>query len=239
MSVPVLSCERAGEGSYKSGFSRLYGVKMDGYPVIDRHEAQTWLYPTNYEVREYQLAITRKALFQNTLVCLPTGLGKTLIASVVMRAYYKWFPDGIIVFLAPTKPLVAQQLKACHDIMGIPVEDTAHLEGSVSADKRERIWFDHRVFFCTPQTMSNDLANDRLNAKKVVCVVFDEAHKATNGYAYTQIMEELAARRARFRVLALSATPGSDTRRVQQVIDNLHIAAIEIRAGRTNIQIGD
>lgn len=200
-----------------------------GYPPIDREEAEQWLYPTNYEVREYQRVITERALFQNTLVCLPTGLGKTLIASVVMHAYYKWFPTGIVVFLAPTKPLVSQQVKACHDVMGIPAHDTAHLEGSVSADKRERIWYDHRVFFCTPQTMSNDLSKRRLDPKKVVCVVFDEAHKATQSFAYTTIVDELVQGKAQFRVLALSATPGSDIRKIQQVIDNLRITHIEIR----------
>ena len=64
-------------------------------------------------------------------MCLPTGLGKTLIAAVVMYNYYMWFPDGQVVFLAPTRPLVSQQVKACYDIMGIREIDTAHLEGSV------------------------------------------------------------------------------------------------------------
>ena len=34
------------------------------------------------------------ALFTNTLVALPTGLGKTLTAAVVMYNYFRWFPDG-------------------------------------------------------------------------------------------------------------------------------------------------
>lgn len=33
------------------------------------------------------------ALLQNTLVCLPTGLGKTLIAAVVMYNFSRWFPQ--------------------------------------------------------------------------------------------------------------------------------------------------
>lgn len=41
-------------------------------------------------MRDYQYAMARTALFHNTLVCLPTGLGKTLIASVVMLNYYRW-----------------------------------------------------------------------------------------------------------------------------------------------------
>ena len=57
-----------------------------GYPEMDPEEASWWLYPSNYgEVRKYQRDITETALFNNTLVCLPTGLGKTLIASVVMQ----------------------------------------------------------------------------------------------------------------------------------------------------------
>jgi len=92
-----------------------------------------WIYPMSdqYDVREYQQKICTTALFNNTLVCLPTGLGKTLIAAVVMFNYYRWFPKGQIIFLAPTKPLVAQQVRACYDIMGINENDTAHLEGSV------------------------------------------------------------------------------------------------------------
>ncbi|KXZ53529.1 hypothetical protein GPECTOR_7g979 [Gonium pectorale] len=51
--------------------------------------ARTWLYPKDLPVRQYQLSLVRSALFHNTLVCLPTGLGKTLIAAVVMLNYYR------------------------------------------------------------------------------------------------------------------------------------------------------
>jgi hypothetical protein len=63
-------------------------------PPHDPNTINTWIYPTNYPVRQYQFDICNKALFANTLVCLPTGLGKTLIAAVVMYNYYRWFPTG-------------------------------------------------------------------------------------------------------------------------------------------------
>lgn len=50
----------------------------------------------NVPLRDYQFSIARTALFSNTLVALPTGLGKTLIAAVVMYNYYRWFPEGNI-----------------------------------------------------------------------------------------------------------------------------------------------
>lgn len=54
----------------------------------------TFFLAENIPVRDYQLSITRTALFSNTLVALPTGLGKTLIAAVVMYNYFRWFPEG-------------------------------------------------------------------------------------------------------------------------------------------------
>lgn len=99
------------------------------FPGFDSSSAKVWIYPTNYPIREYQLKISERALFQNTLVCLPTGLGKTFIASVVMYNFYRWYPSGKIVFMAPTKPLVAQQIEACYKVMGIPQAHMAELTG--------------------------------------------------------------------------------------------------------------
>lgn len=99
------------------------------FPGFDSSSAKVWIYPTNYPIRDYQLKISEVALFQNTLVCLPTGLGKTFIASVVMYNFYRWYPSGKIVFMAPTKPLVAQQIEACYKVMGIPQAHMAELTG--------------------------------------------------------------------------------------------------------------
>lgn len=98
-------------------------------PGFDPSAGRVWIYPTNYPVRQYQLQICEAALLRNTLVCLPTGLGKTFIAAVLMYNYYRWFPAGKIVFMAPTKPLVAQQIQACYGVMGIPQQHMAELTG--------------------------------------------------------------------------------------------------------------
>lgn len=118
--------------------------------------------------------------------------------------------------MAPTRPLVSQQCSACQDIMSIPEAHTVILEGTISADKRGSHYVDKRILFCTPQTILNDLKASKLSASSIVCVVFDEAHRATNNYAYTQVMELLAGSEC-FRVLALSATPGADMRKIQAV----------------------
>uniref|UniRef100_A0A8C3A135 Helicase ATP-binding domain-containing protein n=1 Tax=Cyclopterus lumpus TaxID=8103 RepID=A0A8C3A135_CYCLU len=189
-----------------------------------------WIYPTSYPVREYQRKISEVALFQNTLVCLPTGLGKTFIASVVMYNFYRWYPSGKIVFMAPTKPLVAQQIEACYKVMGIPQAHMAELTGATVAKDRPGVWRTKRVFFLTPQVMVNDLSRESCPAEQIKCVVIDEAHKALGNHAYCQVIRQLCSRTLQFRILALSATPGGDSKSVQSVISNLLISHIELRS---------
>ncbi|KAG0635729.1 hypothetical protein HOY80DRAFT_1004045 [Tuber brumale] len=196
---------------------------------IDREAAKTWIYPANIPHRDYQYSIVSRALFSNVLVALPTGLGKTLIAATVILNFFRWAPEGQIAFLAPTKPLVAQQIDACFNIVGIPRSATAEMTGNVSVQQRRDYWEEKRVFFLTPQTMQNDIAKGICDAKRVVCLVIDEAHRATGNYAYVQVVKLLRRVNNSFRVLALTATPGSTIDKVQGVIDSCGIAGTEIR----------
>lgn len=104
--------------------------EIEVIPGFDLEAGNVWIYPTNYPVRNYQYDIVEQALYRNTLVTLPTGLGKTFIAAVIMYNFYRWYPQGKVIFMAPTKPLVAQQIEACYNIMGIPQSDTAEMTGT-------------------------------------------------------------------------------------------------------------
>ena len=57
--------------------------------------------------RRYQWRAFFFACFQNTLLCLPTGMGKTLIANLLMKAYKQRNPDKGQVFIVPTVVLVS------------------------------------------------------------------------------------------------------------------------------------
>lgn len=200
----------------ESNASSLPDKTYPDLPGFDSSSAKVWIYPTNYPIREYQLKMSEAALFQNTLVCLPTGLGKTFIASVVMYNFYRWYPSGKIVFMAPTKPLVAQQIEACFKVMGIPQAHMAEMTGkqiltqtsfilfnpslqrsillhagSTAAKQRQEVWRTKRVFFLTPQVMVNDLSRETCPAQQVKCVVIDEAHKALGNHAYCQVSKSV------------------------------------------------
>ncbi|KAL8671255.1 MAG: hypothetical protein Q9168_004248 [Polycauliona sp. 1 TL-2023] len=197
---------------------------------IERQAMETWVYPTNLgKIREYQYSIVRSGLYHNMLVALPTGLGKTFIAATIMLNWFRWTTDAQIVFVAPTKPLVAQQIKACFEIAGIPRHTTTMLTGNTPPGIRAEEWLAKRVFFMTPQTIVNDLKTGICDPKRLVLLVVDEAHRATGGYAYVEVVQFLRRFNTSFRVLALTATPGSSIESVQEVIDGLGISRIEIR----------
>ncbi|KDR84769.1 hypothetical protein GALMADRAFT_217833 [Galerina marginata CBS 339.88] len=197
--------------------------------IPDLLEAKHWIFPINRPKRDYQFNIVKNCLFENTLVALPTGLGKTFIAGVVMMNYYRWFPEGKVIFVAPTKPLVSQQINACHETCGIPAGDSIEMNGEVAASVRARHWSNKRVFFMTPQTLVNDLVKENCDVRDIVLLVIDEAHRGSGDYAYNQAIRFLMAKNPHFRVLALTATPGNNPEAVQSLIDGLHISRIEIR----------
>lgn len=197
---------------------------------LDLEALKTWVYPTNLgTIRDYQYSIVSRGLYHNMLVALPTGLGKTFIAATIMLNWFRWTKEAQIVFVAPTKPLVSQQVKACFEVAGIPRSATTMLTGGISPGLRAEEWRSKRVFFMTPQTIINDLKNGICDPKHLVLLVVDEAHRATGGYAYVDVVKFLRRFNASFRVLALTATPGASVESVQEVIDGLSISRVEIR----------
>ena len=197
---------------------------------LDIQALQTWTYPTNLgSIRDYQYNLVARGLYHNLLVALPTGLGKTFVAATIMLNWFRWTQDAQIIFVAPTKPLVSQQVEACFNITGIPRSATTMLTGNTAPGIRAEEWKSKRVFFMTPQTILNDLKVGICDPKNIVLLVVDEAHRATGSYAYVEVVKFMRRFNTSFRVLALTATPGSSIESVQEVIDGLGISRIEIR----------
>ena len=173
--------------------------------------------------RSYQLAIAHSALSRgNTLCVLPTGMGKTLIAFLAME---KKLPEGRVVFLAPTKPLVQQHHRTFLQSTHFPPEQSALITGEISPKKRTGLW-KKNACFSTPQSFKNDMLLHRTDASCSLCII-DEAHRAVGNYAYTFIAGQVAA--AGGLLLGLTASPGGSRQRIQGIVDALGIQNIEIR----------
>ncbi|XAR55642.1 RNA helicase, partial [Bertholletia excelsa] len=146
-----------------------------------------------------------------------------------MYNYFRWYPEGKIIFAAPSRPLVMQQIEACHNIVGISQEWTIDMTGQTSPTVRACLWKTKRVFFVTPQVLEKDIQSGTCVVKNLVCLVIDEAHRALGNYSYCVVVRELMALCVQLRILALTATPGSKQQTIQDVINNLQISTLEYR----------
>ncbi len=180
-------------------------------------------------MREYQKNIANTCLKGNTLVVLPTGLGKTIIAIYVAVKRLEQFPDGKILFMAPTRPLNAQHVKSFLQFTDLSSEEVALITGKIKPDKRIELYRKARVIVATPQTIANDLKENRIHLEDFILAVFDEAHRAVKDYSYTEVAKAYLIQAKNPLIIGLTASPGGEEERINEVIRNLFIKFVEIR----------
>jgi len=180
------------------------------------------------EARQYQLRLAASARRGHTLVCLPTGLGKTTVSLLVTA--YRLDADlaGKSLLLAPTKPLVEQHAAFYREALTVPDDEVVVFTGETRPDDREAAWNDARVVVATPQVVENDLVGGRISMRDVVHCTFDECHRATGDYAYTYIAERYHADAADPLVTAMSASPGGNEEEIRTVCENLGVGNVEV-----------
>jgi len=182
--------------------------------------------PDTVEQRLYQLALAGEAIKRSSLIVLPTGLGKTIVALLVMVSR---LPKGKVLLLSPTKPLVEQHSTFFKEVLNIPPENVVLFTGNTPPDKRENMWDKAQLVISTPQVIENDLLGKKINLDKVSCIIFDEAHRATGNYSYVYIAEKYMQQNPDPLVLGITASPGSNTEKIQEVCANLHLKSVEMR----------
>ena len=178
------------------------------------------------EKREYQVNIARSALRGNTLVVLPTGLGKTIIAILLMVEVLHR-KGGKILFLAPTKPLVEQHVRSIKSITKI--ENVALLTGEVRKNMRKEAIKEATIIVSTPQVIQNDVISGDISLKDFSLIIFDEAHRAVGNYAYVYIAKEYRRSRDDHLILGITASPGGNEEKIMEIVENLGIENVEIR----------
>ncbi|ERH09433.1 MAG: ERCC4-like helicase [halophilic archaeon J07HX64] len=183
--------------------------------------------PGVLEQRDYQLELATRAGESHSLVCLPTGLGKTAV-SLLVTARRLHRHGGRSLMLAPTKPLVAQHADFYREALEIPDEEVVTFTGEVRPDDRAALWEDARVVLATPQVVENDLLGSRISLAEVTHCTFDECHRATGGYAYSYIAKRYHQDAAEPLVTGMSASPGDEEEAILEVCANLGIGNVEV-----------
>ncbi|MCU4743158.1 DEAD/DEAH box helicase [Natronoglomus mannanivorans] len=195
----------------------------EGIPSIDHPLLQ----PDFLERRLYQLKLAGTAANHHTLVCLPTGLGKTTV-SLLVTARRLDEVGGKSLMLAPTKPLVQQHADFYREALQIPNEEIVVFTGDVSPDDRAAMWDAATVIMATPQVIENDLVGSRISLSDVTHITFDECHRATGDYAYNYIAERYHADADQPLVTGMSASPGGDEEAILEVCENLGLQEVEV-----------
>lgn len=174
--------------------------------------------------REYQINIAIQCVGKNSLVVLPTGLGKTLIAVYVAAKTLELYPDDSkVIILAPTRPLITQHYDSFRSFLIIPEEQFAVLTGKTPPSQREDLFKTNRLLFYTPQTLRNDIVSKRYSLKSVCLIIFDEAHHSSGDYPYPMISDEYTEQNPDGNILGLTASPGASKDKIKELCKTLHI----------------
>src|SRR3989344_3177815 len=182
-----------------------------------------------FKPRLYQETILNSCTSKNTLIVLPTGLGKTKLAILVAVSRLNTL-QGKILFLTPTKPLAGQIRNEFIKDTTLGEEEVVLFSGEVAPEKRGELIKGARVIVSTPQTISNDIISKRLNLEEISLLVLDEAHRNVKEYDYTWLCKQYNRIGKNVRIIGLTASPGDDLEKIQDVCKNAFIEEIEFRS---------
>ncbi len=195
--------------------------------------AQPFIRENSLDRRIYQMNIARSARDRSSLVVIPTGMGKTIIAVLIMAHKLELFkdePGKKLLFMAPTKPLVDQHRRFVNQFMTVSEEQVELFTGKIPPKEREKLWKEKDIIIATPQVIQNDLLARRIDLKDVVLMVVDEAHRAVGDYAYVYIAQKYRKQAEHPQTLGITASPGGNEEHIIEVCRNLGTAHIEIRS---------
>jgi Fanconi anemia group M protein len=179
--------------------------------------------------RAYQTNIASEVVKRNTLVVLPTALGKTVIAALAAAHFIYNHRGRKVLVMAPTRPLVLQHRDTFTRLLKLKREDVEILTGRFPPNYRMNVWNGQaRLYFATPQVVHND--SDRgLSLKDFSLLVFDECHRARKNYSYTKVAQAYVRDSPYPMILGMTASPGAEREKIEEICRALFIEHVETR----------
>ncbi|XP_075383455.1 antiviral innate immune response receptor RIG-I isoform X2 [Mycteria americana] len=146
------------------------------------------------KARSYQTELAQPAVNgKNTLVCAPTGSGKTFVALLICEHHFQNMPAGRkakVVFLATKVPVYEQQTtvfrqhfeRSGYSVQGISGETVANV-------CVEKVIQDSDIIVLTPQILVNTIEEGILSSLSIfTLMIFDECHNTTGNHPYNVLM---------------------------------------------------
>ncbi|KAM7023517.1 antiviral innate immune response receptor RIG-I [Acridotheres tristis] len=146
------------------------------------------------KARSYQIELAQPAIDgKNTLICAPTGSGKTFVALLICEHHLQNVPSGRkakVVFLATKVPVYEQQKnvfrqhfeRSGYSVQGICGETVANIS-------IENVIRDSDIIVLTPQILVNSMEKGVLSSLSIfTLMIFDECHNTTGNHPYNVLM---------------------------------------------------
>ena len=186
------------------------------------------------EARAYQLEAVDVALSSSTLLVLPTAAGKTAVAWMAMAEMLER-TNGWALMIAPTAALVKQHLDDLELVFDKDLTKPISMSGAIPPNKREGMWNRGRLVVSTPQVVRNDVNRGLLDLSDCCLLIIDEAHHSTGERAEAQVADLYLEFANEPLILGMTASPGSNTEKVEEICNRLGVARIHLRTSEDNM----
>ncbi|NXD85600.1 DDX58 helicase, partial [Halcyon senegalensis] len=146
------------------------------------------------KARSYQIELAQPAIKgKNTLICAPTGSGKTFVALLICEHHFQNASLGQrtkVVFLANKVPVYEQQKnvfkqhfeRSGYSVQGICGETVANVAV-------EKVIQDSDIIVLTPQILVNSIEQGIISSLSIfTLMIFDECHNTTGNHPYNVLM---------------------------------------------------
>jgi hypothetical protein len=173
-----------------------------------RHKKEQTVENMALTLRSYQEQIVEQVQCENAIVKMPTGSGKTFVASEIIKRHFSRNPSTKALFLVPTVDLVDQQATAVETWFGsTTMERVARYHGGLSVPQIAV----HRVMVSTPSAfLALQTRDSKFSWKGFGICIFDEVHHVLKDHPYRKIAFRLngflTANAGAVQIVGLSAS---------------------------------